>query len=294
MDKRESPDHLKIYKKGKVRDVYDLGEKLLMVATDRISCFDVVLPTLIPDKGRILTQISAFWFSFLESIISNHLISTDTRDLPKEVVDRVGYLDQRFMITQKCQVVPFECVVRGYLAGSGYKDYQESGSICGIKLPLGLRQADKLPEPIFTPATKVDAGHDENVDFDYMKKEIGESLAQELKDFSIRLYKKAADYANQKGIIIADTKFEFGKTLDNKIILIDEALTPDSSRFWPKNKYEPGMSQVSFDKQFVRDYLEGCSWNKKAPAPDLPEEIVLKTKNKYAQALGMLIGEPNG
>lgn len=290
MDKQEALAYLKIYKKGKVRDVYDLGEKLLMVATDRISCFDVVLPTLIPDKGKILTQISAFWFSFLESIISNHLISTESKDLPQEAAGKTNYLAQRFMIAQKCQVVPFECVVRGYLAGSGYNDYKNTGKICGIKLPAGLRQADKLPEPIFTPATKVDTGHDENVDFAYMKKEIGETLSQKLKDLSIRLYKKAADYANQKGIIIADTKFEFGKTADNRIILIDEALTPDSSRFWPKSQYQPGKSQVSFDKQFVRDYLESCDWNKKAPAPELPKEIVLKTKNKYNQSLEMLIG----
>ncbi len=283
--------NLKLYKKGKVRDVYDLGANLLIVATDRISCFDVVVPTPIPDKGKILTQISLFWFSYLEDLISNHLISADTKDLPKEISNDAGRLTGRFMIAEKCEVFPFECVVRGYLAGSGYKDYKKTGSVCGIKLPGGLKQADRLPEPIFTPATKAESGHDQNVDFDYMQKKIGPNLAQKLKDISIQIYKKAEEFAEKKGIIIADTKFEFGRTNDNRIIIVDEVLTPDSSRFWPKSKYQPGGSQVSFDKQFVRDYLESCDWDKTPPAPELPEDIVNKTKDKYNQALGMLTKE---
>ncbi|MFO8052778.1 MAG: phosphoribosylaminoimidazolesuccinocarboxamide synthase [Candidatus Omnitrophota bacterium] len=282
-------DKLKLYKKGKVRDVYDLGNKLLIVATDRISCFDVVLPTPIPGKGKILTQISLFWFSYLEDLISNHLISADSKDLPQEISQDTKELAGRFMITEKCEVFPFECVVRGYLAGSGFKDYQKTGSVCGIKLPEGLRQADKLPEPIFTPATKAETGHDQNVDFEYMKKEIGPNLAEQLKDISLKIYKKAADLAESKGIIIADTKFEFGKTSDNRVIVVDEALTPDSSRFWPKSEYQPGESQSSFDKQFVRDYLQNCQWDKTPPAPNLPAEIVEKTKDKYNQAWEMLV-----
>ncbi|MCF7874056.1 MAG: phosphoribosylaminoimidazolesuccinocarboxamide synthase [Candidatus Omnitrophica bacterium] len=279
---------LKLYKKGKVRDVYELGNKLLIVATDRISCFDVVLPTPIPNKGKILTQISLFWFSYLQDLVSNHLISADDKDLPQEVSQNKKELAGRFMITEKCEVFPFECVVRGYLAGSGFKDYQKTSSVCGIQLPEGLKQADKLPEPIFTPATKAESGHDQNVDFDYMKKEVGENVAEKLKDISIQLYKKATELAESKGIIIADTKFEFGKTDDNRIIIIDEALTPDSSRFWPRSEYKPGKSQPSFDKQFVRDYLESCDWDKTPPAPELPEEIVKKTSDKYNQALEML------
>lgn len=279
---------LKIFKKGKVRDVYDLDNKLLIVATDRISCFDVVIPTPIPTKGKILTQISLFWFAYLEDLVSNHLISADNKDLPQQIADQANELTGRFMITEKCEVFSFECVVRGYLAGSGYKDYKNTGSVCGIKLPEGLQESDKLPEPIFTPATKAEEGHDENVDFDYMKNSIGPNLADKLKDLSIKIYQKCADYAQKKGIIIADTKFEFGKTADNRIILIDEVLTPDSSRFWPKDQYQPGRTQVSFDKQFVRDYLETCNWDKTPPAPELPEDIVEKTKDKYNQALKML------
>jgi phosphoribosylaminoimidazole-succinocarboxamide synthase len=283
-------NNLKLFKKGKVRDVYDLGNKLLIVATDRISCFDVVLPTPIPDKGKILTQISLFWFSYLEDLVSNHLISADSKDLLQEISPDSHDLAGRFMITEKCKVFPFECVVRGYLAGSGYKDYQKTGSVCGIKLPEGLKQADKLPEPIFTPATKAESGHDQNVDFEYMKKEIGQNVAEKLKNISIQLYKKATELAESKGIIIADTKFEFGKTNDNRIIIIDEALTPDSSRFWPRSEYRPGKSQSSFDKQFVRDYLETCDWDKTPPAPELPEDVIKKTRDKYNQALEMLTG----
>jgi phosphoribosylaminoimidazole-succinocarboxamide synthase len=282
---------LKLYKKGKVRDVYDLGNKLLIVATDRISCFDVVLPTPIPGKGKILTQISLFWFSYLQDLISNHLISADDKDLPQEISQDAKELAGRFMITEKCEVFPFECVVRGYLAGSGFNDYQKTGSVCGIKLPGGLKQADKLPEPIFTPATKAETGHDQNVDFEYMKKEIGPNVAEQLKNISLKIYKKATELAESRGIIIADTKFEFGKTSDNKIIIIDEVLTPDSSRFWPKSQYQPGRSQSSFDKQFVRDYLQNCQWDKTPPAPELPAEIVAKTKDKYNQAWEMLAGD---
>ncbi|MCF7917060.1 MAG: phosphoribosylaminoimidazolesuccinocarboxamide synthase [Candidatus Omnitrophica bacterium] len=288
MLKKTDFNNLKLFKKGKVRDVYDLGNKLLIVATDRISCFDAVLPTPIPNKGKILTQISLFWFNHLQDLVANHLISADNKDLPPEISSESNDLTGRFMITEKCEVFPFECVVRGYLAGSGYKDYQKTGSVCGIKLPEGLKQSDKLPEPIFTPATKVESGHDQNVDFEYMKKEIGENVAEKLKDISIQLYKKATELAESKGIIIADTKFEFGKTNDNRIIIIDEALTPDSSRFWPKSEYEPGKSQPSFDKQFVRDYLETCDWDKTPPAPELPEDIIKKTSDKYNQALTML------
>lgn len=280
---------LPVYKKGKVRDVYDLGKELLLVASDRISCFDVVLPTLIPDKGRVLTQISLFWFSYLQDMVKNHFVSADLKDLPAEAARDSSYLDGRFMIVRKCEVFPFECVVRGYLEGSGYKDYKNTGSICGIRLPSGLRQADKLAEPIFTPATKADIGHDENIDFEYMKNKLGKDLSEKLRQLSLNLYQKAATYAAEKGIIIADTKFEFGR-LGEDIILIDEVFTPDSSRFWPKDLYQAGQPQSSFDKQFVRDYLETCDWDKTYPAPELPAEIVEKTKQKYWQALNMLAG----
>ena len=277
---------LKLFKKGKVRNVYDLGSRLLMVATDRISCFDFILPTLIPDKGKILTQISLFWFSFLKDTVENHLISTSLEDLPPEAGDREKLRD-RFMITKKCEVIPFECVVRGYLSGSGWKEYKAKQSICGIELPAGLKESDKLAEPIFTPATKAETGHDENVSFDYMKNSIGEDLANGMKEASIAIYKEATQYAESKGVIIADTKFEFGNYND-KFILVDEVLTPDSSRFWPKDDYEPGRPQASFDKQFVRDYLESSGWDKTPPVPALPIEVVSKTQEKYKQVLKML------
>ncbi len=278
---------LKLFKKGKVRDVYDLGDKLLIIASDRISCFDVVLPTPIPDKGKILTQISLFWFSYLEDIIANHIVSTNLEDLPAEIRDQEVLLKDRFMITKKCQVIPFECVVRGYLSGSGWKEYKKSESVCGIKLPAGLKESDKLAEPIFTPATKAEAGHDENVNLDYMQGKLSGELADTIKEKSIEIYNKAADYAAGKGIIIADTKFEFGLDGDN-LILVDEVLTPDSSRFWPQAQYEPGRPQSSFDKQFVRDYLETLDWDKTPPGPDLPAEIVQKTQSKYREALKLL------
>lgn len=278
---------LKLFRKGKVRDVYDLGDKLLMIASDRISCFDVILPTAIPNKGKVLTQISLFWFSFLKDTVANHLISTDAKDLPAEASQATDSLGGRFMITKKCKVVPFECVVRGYLSGSGWKDYQKSQAVCGISLPAGLKQSAKLAEPIFTPATKADVGHDENVDFNYMKDKIGADLAERIRKISIDIYNKAANYAIDRGIIIADTKFEFGFDGDN-LILVDEVLTPDSSRFWPKDDYEPGRAQSSFDKQFVRDYLETLDWDKTPPGPNLPEEIVTKTQDKYQEALRSL------
>lgn len=271
---------LKLFKRGKVRDVYDLGDRLLIVSTDRISCFDVVLPTVIPHKGEVLTRLSLFWFEFTKDIVPNHFISTD---FPKHR----DILNGRSMIVKKAKPIPVECVVRGYLSGSGWKEYKENQSICGIKLPKGLVESDKLPEPIFTPATKEDVGHDINVAQDYIEKQIGKDTARRLQDISISIYKKAGKYAEDRGIIIADTKFEFG--FDNgQIILIDEVLTPDSSRFWPKDGYKPGGPQPSFDKQFVRDYLETLDWDKTYPGPELPEEIVGKTSEKYLQALEML------
>jgi phosphoribosylaminoimidazole-succinocarboxamide synthase len=279
---------IKLVRRGKVRDVYDLGENLLIIATDRISCFDYVLPTSIPDKGKILTKLSLFWFGFLKGI-DNHLVSIHVEDLPLQLREPQLDLQGRFMIVQKCEVVPFECVVRGYISGSGWKDYQKTGAICGNKLPTGLKESDKLPEPIFTPSTKADVGHDENIDFKYMQNKIGDELANKLKNLSLDIYNRASDYALTKGVILADTKFEFGLH-EGKVILIDEVLTPDSSRFWPKNQYKPGGAQPSFDKQFVRDYLEDIKWNKQPPVPNLPEDIVKKTKAKYEEALKILKG----
>jgi phosphoribosylaminoimidazole-succinocarboxamide synthase len=280
---------LKLFKKGKVRDVYELGDNLLIVATDRISCFDVVLPTPIPDKGKVLTQISRFWFSFLKETIGNHLVTTSVEELPQELVKFRQDLEERFMLVRKCQVIPFECVVRGYLSGSGWKEYKEKESVCGIKLEPGLTQSCKLAEPIFTPATKADTGHDENISYEYMEKEIGKDTAAKVRDISLSLYKKASDYAQKKGIIIADTKFEFGFS-EGEIILVDEVLTPDSSRFWPQDEYSPGKSQVSFDKQYVRDYLDSLDWPKTYPGPELPQDIIEKTKEKYLKALKIITG----
>ncbi|MCK4912323.1 MAG: phosphoribosylaminoimidazolesuccinocarboxamide synthase [Candidatus Omnitrophica bacterium] len=280
---------LKLFKKGKVRDVYDLGEHLLMVATDRISCFDFILPTPIPDKGKILTQVSLFWFSFLKDTVENHLVPMSLDNLPVSAEDK-DKLKGRFMIAKKCEVIPFECVVRGYLSGSGWKEYKDKQSVCGLDLPAGLEESSKLSEPIFTPATKAEEGHDENISFDYMKNSIGEELANKIRDTSIAIYNKAADYAATKGVIIADTKFEFGM-YNGKFILIDEVLTPDSSRFWPKDDYQPGRSQASFDKQFVRDYLDASGWDKVPPVPVLPDTVVSKTQEKYKQVLKILTGE---
>ncbi len=281
---------IKLFKRGKVRDVYNLGDKLLIISTDRISCFDVVLPTNIPHKGEVLTRLSVFWFEFTKDIIPNHLITANVDDFPEVIAKHKGILRGRSMLVKKTESIPVECVVRGYLAGSGWKEYKERQSICGIKLPKGLKESGKLPQAIFTPATKEDVGHDINVAQEYIEKEMGKALAAKLKDVSIALYKKASQYAESKGIIIADTKFEFGKVAD-EIILIDEVFTPDSSRFWPKDGYVPGRSQPSFDKQFVRDYLETLDWDKTPPAPKLPEEIVLKTTEKYLQALEIITGK---
>jgi phosphoribosylaminoimidazole-succinocarboxamide synthase len=280
-------------RRGKVRDVYDFGSRLLLVSTDRISAFDWVLPTGIPDKGRVLTQLSRFWFERLD--VPNHMISTDVDafDLPPGL-DREP-LRGRSMLVKKSEVVPVECVVRGYLAGSGWKEYQESGRVCGIPLPSGLSECEKLPEPIFTPATKAEQGeHDENISFDRMIEIVGRQTAEDLRRRSLDVYRRGAEFAAERGIIIADTKFEFGRThgtAGGEILLIDEVLTPDSSRFWPADAYEPGRGQPSFDKQFVRDWLGGTKWDKNSPPPELPGEIVQKTRAKYVEAYERITGE---
>ena len=277
-----------LVRQGKVRDVYDVGEYYLMVASDRISAFDWILPTLIPDKGRVLTQISKFWFDYFD--IPHHLVSTDlsTVELPEGL--SADDLDGRTMIVKKCKVVPIECVVRGYLVGSGWKDYQASGSVCGLKLPAGLPNCAKFDEALFTPATKADEGHDENISFEQMIEVVGADVANELKTKSIDVYSRGRDYAAEKGIILADTKFEWGWHND-ELILIDEVLTPDSSRFWPADDYEAGRNQVSFDKQFVREYLDSTSWDKNSEPPELPQEIVDKTREKYVDAYERLTGQ---
>lgn len=273
-------------RRGKVRDVYDLGQQLIIVASDRISAFDWILPTPIPNKGRILTAMSQFWFNTLG--IKNHVISTNIADYPTafQRPELVG----RSMLVHKCEVVPFECVVRGYITGSGLKDYRQTGAICGITLPPGLRESDQLPSPIFTPATKAETGHDENVSYAVMADMIGDELASELKNRSIDVYQRAAAIALKKGIIIADTKFEWGKLSSGELILIDEVLTPDSSRFWPGDLYKPGQVQPSVDKQFVRNWLEQSTWDKNSPPPELPPDVVAKTVEKYLEALTMLTG----
>jgi phosphoribosylaminoimidazole-succinocarboxamide synthase len=284
---------IKLFKKGKVRNVFDLGDKLLLVASDRISAFDSVMPNGIPGKGKILTQLSAFWFDFSSSIIENHLISANVSDFPKEIDihgDIKKALDKRTMLTKKTDSIDVECVARGYLSGSAWAEYQKSSTVCGIKLPAGLKESDKLPEPIFTPATKAASGHDENISEKKMMDLIGTEAGTILRDKTLEIYNKARDYADTKGIIIADTKFEFGK-LDNKIIIIDEMLTPDSSRFWPKDTYKPGGAQPSYDKQFVRDYLISIKWDKEPPAPRLSEEVVVKTREKYLEAFKKLTGK---
>ncbi len=281
---------IEFFKKGKVREIYNLQDKFLMIATDRISCFDVVLPTLIPQKGAVLTTLSVFWFGFTTDIIPNHFISANTDDYPTELQQYKETLQGRSMLVKKANPLPVECVVRGYLSGSGWKEYRQTQSICGIKLPGGLRESDRLPEPIFTPSTKEDAGHDININQDHVEKELGKKLADKIKNISLALYKKASAFALTKGIIIADTKFEFGKVGD-ELILIDEVLTPDSSRFWPENEYAPGRAQSSFDKQFARDYLETLDWDKTAPGPELPDSIVSQTTQKYLQALKLITGE---
>lgn len=277
------PD-LKLFKRGKVRDIYDFGSELLIVATDRISAFDVVLQDGIPNKGIILTKLSCFWFNFTAEIVKNHLITSDVNLFPNETYKYQDILQGRTILVKKTQVIPIECVVRGYLTGSGWNEYLQTNTVSGIKLQSGLKQAEKLAEPIFTPATKAKSGHDENISFKQMQDMIGDELSTKLKDISIKIYQKASSYAETKGIIIADTKMEFG-LLNGDIILIDELLTPDSTRFWDASKYKVGINPPSFDKQYVRDYLTNINWNKKPPAPKLPDEIILKTQEKYQRIL---------
>jgi phosphoribosylaminoimidazole-succinocarboxamide synthase len=273
--------------RGKVRDIYDLGDRLLIVATDRLSAFDVVMPTPIPDKGKVLTQISLFWFALLKDVISNHVLGTD--DFPAPFGAHRDQLAGRSMLVRKTNPLPIECVVRGYLSGSGWKEYVATGKVCGIALPAGLRESDKLPEPIFTPATKAAAGHDENISFDHAAHLVGCPLAEKVRAVSLEIYNRAAAYAAPRGVILADTKFEFGQ-LNNELIWIDEALTPDSSRFWPAAQYSPGGPQPSFDKQFVRDYLERIRWPKTPPGPELPPDVVAATRTKYREAYRILVG----
>jgi phosphoribosylaminoimidazole-succinocarboxamide synthase len=279
---------LKLLGRGKVRDIYDLGDQLLIVATDRLSAFDVVLPTPIPDKGRVLTQLSLFWFDKLADVVTHHVV--EAKNFTGELAPYADSLAGRAMLVRRTEPAPIECVVRGYISGSGWKDYQKTGAICGIPLPAGLRESDRLPEPIFTPSTKATTGHDENISFDETVSRIGRPLAERLRDVSLTLYRRAAEHAAARGIIIADTKFEFGLR-GNELIWIDEALTPDSSRFWPADQYSPGKAQPSFDKQFVRDYLERIGWNKQPPAPPLPPDVVAGTQQKYRDAYQRITGQ---
>jgi phosphoribosylaminoimidazole-succinocarboxamide synthase len=278
--------------RGKVRDVYDLGDHLLIVATDRISAFDYVLGSGIPDKGKVLTQISAFWFDLTREVVPNHLVSIDSRDFPAPVRRHAAVLAGRTMFVRKAATVPIECVVRGYLAGSGWQEYRRTGQVCGIELARGLRESDRLPRPIFTPATKAATGHDENISLEEAGHVVGAELMTQLRDISVRLYERGAAHAEARGIIVADTKFEFGLVDGDpgRILLIDEMLTPDSSRFWPIDRYEPGHGQPSFDKQFVRDYLEQIKWNKQPPVPSLPDDVIERTRAKYLEAFRRLTG----
>ncbi len=278
-----------LFGRGKVRDVYSVDERLVIVATDRISAFDYILPTGIPDKGKVLTQLSIFWFDFLRDLTPTHFLSANVDEYPAPLPQFRGQLAGRSMLVKRARMIEIECVARGYISGSGWKEYREQGTVCGIKLPAGLKESDKLPEPIFTPATKAQSGHDENVSFERVVSLIGQDLARRLRDLTLAIYHRAARYAETKGIIIADTKFEFGFVGDD-LVLGDEVLTPDSSRFWPADTYQPGGPQFSFDKQFVRDYLESIHWNKQPPAPPLPEEVAAKTSEKYRQAYRVLTG----
>jgi len=280
---------LKLHGRGKVRDIYDLGEHFLIVATDRLSAFDVVLPTPIPNKGKVLSQMSAFWFDHFKDFAPNHVVATNIQDFPKSIQQHRDQLEGRSMLVKKAKVFPVECVARGFLTGSGLKDYYKTSMVCGIKLPAGLRDSDRLPEPIFTPATKAETGHDENISEEQAAKVIGQDNIRRLKELTLGIYSRAVEFASKRGIIICDTKFEFG-VIDGKITIIDEMLTPDSSRFWPADQYSPGKPQPSFDKQFVRDYLERIGWNKQPPAPELPTDIVKSTSAKYREALRILTG----
>src|SRR6185436_13519759 len=274
---------IKLWKRGKVRDVYEVGDKLLLIATDRLSAFDVVLPTGIPGKGVLLTQMSLFWFELLKHVVPHHVVSADVSEYPDELKPFRNQLEGRSMLVQKTDVLPIECVVRGYIVGSGWKDYKKTGAICGIALPAGLRESDRLEPPIFTPATKAETGHDENISYETMVETVGPDRAAEARRVSLEIYERARAHAEARGLIVADTKFEFG-IRDGRLIWIDEALTPDSSRFWPRDDYAPGRSQPSFDKQFVRDYLETLDWDKQPPGPELPPEVVARTVEKYVEA----------
>ena len=278
-----------LFSRGKVRDVYELGDKLLVVATDRLSAFDVVMREGIPDKGRVLTQLSCFWFNLIQDEVRHHFITADVFDYPRELRPYAGQLEGRSMMVEKARPFPIECVVRGYLVGSGWKEYRSTGSVCGIKLPGGLQEASRLQNPIFTPSTKAQIGHDENITWDATVARVGKEAAEKLRELSLYLYSKGREFAEGRGIIIADTKFEWGLK-DDQVILIDEVLTPDSSRFWPLHDYAPGKAQPSFDKQFVRDYLESIHWNKQPPPPPLPDEVVEKTSEKYREAYRLLTG----
>ncbi len=284
--KTELPD-LKLLRRGKVRDIYEIGDYLLIIATDRVSAFDVVLPDPIPDKGMVLTQISIYWFNQMKDIIDNHIVATDVRDYPELLHKYKDILEGRSMLVKKARPLPVECIVRGYLSGSGWKEYKEKGTICGIRLPEGLVESSRLEEPLFTPSTKAEEGHDINITFEEMEEITGRDLAQRLRDITLRVYKKARDMAEKKGIIIADTKMEFG-LCNGDLILIDELLTPDSSRFWSIRDYQPGRPQDSYDKQIVRDYLISINWDKKPPAPSLPSEIIKKTSERYREILKIL------
>ena len=280
------------HRQGKVRDIYDVGDRLLMIATDRISAFDYVLASGIPDKGKVLTQLSAFWFERTRQIVPNHVISTDVTEYPVECRGDATLLAGRSMLVRKTNPVPIECVARGYLSGSGWKDYLATGGVCGVQLPAGLRESDRLPEPIFTPATKATSGHDVNISEAEAGRLIGETLIATLRRLTLELYAFGTAHAESQGIILADTKFEFGLTEDESVILIDEVMTPDSSRYWPKDQYRPGGPQPSFDKQYVRDYLEQIKWNKQPPVPSLPDEVVMRTREKYVEAFRRLAGRP--
>ena len=286
-------DGVTLLNRGKVRDIYDLGDKLLFVASDRISAFDRILPTGIPRKGEVLTQISRFWFDFLGERIAHHVITTDPALFPEELQPYLDQLAGRSMLVKKAEILPVECIVRGYLAGSGWKEYQREGTVCGIPLSEGLQNSSRLPEPIFTPSTKAEGGlHDENIPFSKMVDLVGQEIADRAKAASLEIYSRGAEHALTQGIIIADTKFEFG-LLDGELILVDEVLTPDSSRFWPEDLYQPGKSQPSFDKQYVRDYLESINWSKEPPVPELPEKIVAGTTGKYLEAFRRITGRPD-
>jgi phosphoribosylaminoimidazole-succinocarboxamide synthase len=280
---------LKLFRRGKVRDVYDVGGHYLIVATDRLSAFDVVLPTPIPNKGKVLTQMSAFWFDHFKDFVPNHVVSSRVDEYPKDLHQFRAQIEGRSMLVKKASVFPVECVARGFLTGSGLKDYNKTGSVCGIPLPAGLRDSDRLPQPIFTPSTKAEMGHDENISEAQAGKIIGDDNIRRLKELTLALYSRGAEYAMTRGIIICDTKFEFG-LIDGKIAIVDEMLTPDSSRFWPADQYSPGKPQPSYDKQFVRDYLEKIGWNKQPPGPELPAEIVRATSDKYVEALRRVTG----